>query len=204
MPLDQLLAFLVHYRYVVIVPITIVEGPIIGVLVGFLATRGVFGLVTAYLILVISNQIGDIGWYLVGRLGRHPVIQRFGPLIGVTDPVILTLEQRFDRGAAKPLLWGKVAHGAGSLVILAAGVADVPFGEFFWWSLVGTLPKTLLFLGIGYEFGSAYQRIDTALGWVSLTVFAVVVLVAASTIRRLAASTTFTPERKSVPQPYKV
>ncbi len=188
MGIDALLAFLIHYRYAVIFPVTVVEGPIVGVLVGFLVTRGIFGFGEAYVILVLANLVGDTLWYLFGRLGRHRFIQRWGYLIGVTDPVVTALEHQFKRGAAKPLYLGKLAHGAGSFFIVAAGLANVPFWEFLRPTVIGTLPKTLLFLALGYLFGAHYRQIHADLGWLALVVFTAVIATAVMLTRRSTAA----------------
>jgi len=176
MTLEAILALLIHYRYLIIFPITVVEGPIIGVLVGFLVTQGIFDFWGAYLILIVANMVGDVMWYEFGHIGRHKFIRRWGYLIGVTDQLVTAMERRFKTASGRLLLLGKLAHGAGSIVIVAAGVAGVPFGEFFWYSLLGTLPKTLLFLGVGYYFGAAYHQINSGLTVAAIIIFSAIVL----------------------------
>jgi membrane protein DedA with SNARE-associated domain len=50
--LIQVIGWLVHYKYVVLFPIMVVEGPIITVLAGFLASLGSLNLLAAYSIVV--------------------------------------------------------------------------------------------------------------------------------------------------------
>ena len=60
------------------------------------------------------------------------------------------LRGHFERHVGKTLLMGRLTHGAGALILLPAGAVRIPFATFFWFNLLGTLPKSQLLLLLGY------------------------------------------------------
>jgi membrane protein DedA with SNARE-associated domain len=69
-------------------------------------------------------------------------------------------EKLFKNNAKKTLLFGKWGHAFGFPILISAGIVKENFQEFLWVSVVGTIPKTLFLLAIGFYFGAAYQNID--------------------------------------------
>ena len=71
----------------------------------------------------------------------------------------------------RAVLFGKWTHVAGFAILIASGAARVPLLKFFGYCILGTTPKLILFIILGYVFGSAYMQIDTYLGKVSFILF---------------------------------
>ncbi len=166
--LQEVVLFLVAYKYWLIFPITVIEGPIITVISGFLASTGVLNGYWAYGVLVVADLVGDILHYSLGRYGRDSaVFKKWGKYLGYAEKHEATLERHFQKHTGKTLVLGKIAHGLGGAVLIAAGVAKVNFWEFFWYNLLATVPKTLILFLIGYYLGSYYVQIDKYLGYVS-------------------------------------
>ena len=149
-----------QYRYLIIFPITVIEGPIISVLTGFLVAHGVFNFFVAYLVLMAGDLTGDIYYYFLGRWIRHPKIWQWRHWFGLNDERIKWLEGQFEGSAGRILVLGKLIHGVGSIILMGAGLSKVKFSRFLFYNVIGTIPKTLAFLLIGYFFGEAYQQID--------------------------------------------
>ncbi len=176
LPLARVLPWLIRYKYLLLFPILVVEGPIITVIAGFLVSVGDLNFLRTYALAVTADLIGDSLYYAVGRLGAHRVIDRWGKYLGVTWCQVEKVKRHFDRHVGMSLVLGKLTHGVGGLILLVAGVAEVPYGVFLWFNLVGTLPKSLLFLLVGFYFGHGYEKINTYLNDVALvTGFAVLV-----------------------------
>lgn len=90
------------------------------------------------------------------------------------------LKGHFDTRGGRTLLLGKLTHSMGFAVLAAAGAGHMRLGRFLWFNLIGTLPKTLMFVALGYGFGAAYARIDHWIGRASLIVFALLLAAGAS------------------------
>lgn len=53
MSIDYIIHFLITYKYAVLLPIAIPEGPIIAVIAGFLSSQGILDLSIAFVIIVL-------------------------------------------------------------------------------------------------------------------------------------------------------
>jgi len=152
---------------------------------------GYFYFLMIYLIAIIADVFGDVLYYALGRWGGTSVIKRWGRYFKFTENRLNQLEQHFYQHAGKTLLLGKLAHGIGGAILVAAGTAKMPLGKFIWYNFLGTLPKSLILLLIGYYFGKTYAKFSTyldytALGTAGLTIFLLLLYLS---IKRLAKKT---------------
>jgi len=167
-PLEQIVAILLQYKYALLIPISAVEGPIITILVGFLSSTGLMNIFLAYASVVTGDLIGDCIYYAVGRYGRKSFIRKWGHFIGMAERRIERLESHFKKSLAKTIIFGKIAHGLGTFILFGAGVAKVPFGRFFWYNIISTLPKSLILILMGFYFGQAYVKIGRYLDYTAI------------------------------------
>lgn len=181
-PLTKLVALPAPLLYALFFPIAIIEGPIITIIAGFLAAHNIVNFLLVYLILAAGDVAGDIFYYAVGRWGRMSFINRWGKYIGITETKIQELEGHFVRHSGKTILFSKIAHGIGTLFLVAAGVSKMPLGRFIFYNTIGTIPKTLILLLAGYFFGQAYAQIGkyfdyAAIGGIALGVALIIIYV---------------------------
>lgn len=160
---SDILHVLIRFGYPLIFIITIFEGPIVTVIGSFLASLGYFNVYIIYTVVVIADLAGDVLWYLIGYFGRNNFIEHYGRYIGITTERILKLEKHFSTHAGKTIFLAKITHAIGLPFIIAAGMARVKFKTFFSYSLWATLPKSLVFIFLGYYAGASYQKINTVL-----------------------------------------
>ena len=172
----DLITWLMHYRYLILFPIVVVEGPFITVLAGFLASLGSLDFMVAYAVIVSGDLVGDLLYYCIGRYGGRPWVKRWGHYIGITESRLESLDNHFRRNPGKTLLMGKLAHGLGGPILIAAGLAKVSYREFIMYNVLGTLPKSLLLLSLGFYFGAAYQRVTHYLDILALVFFGLSIL----------------------------
>ena len=152
-PVADLLQWLSHYRYLLLFPLVAIEGPIVTVIAGFLASLGQMEFIIALIIVITGDLAGDTIYYLLGKWGGRPWMKRWGHYIGLNEHRIAKLETHFKKHPAKTLLLGKLAHGFGGPVLAAAGLADLPYLSFFLFNLAPTVPKSLLLFLLGFYFG---------------------------------------------------
>ncbi len=159
-PLNTVFQWIATYRYAVLLPAAIIEGPIVSIIAGFLVSLKQMNFWIVLAVLVAGDVIGDMIFYSVGRWGRKSIIGRWGPRMGLTEARIETFEKFFKRNAKKALLIGKWGHALGAPILVSAGATKEPVEEFLWVSFLGTVPKSLLLMVIGIYFGAAYGLID--------------------------------------------
>ena len=148
----QLIAMLGHYGYWVLIPIAVIEGPAITMVAGALVAAGQMDGVTACVLLVLADLVGDLLYYALGRYGHGPLAGRISKWLKVTPEKLARLEQRFRANDWKLILIGKT-QGLGSIILYFAGASRMPFGRYMMLNLLGTVPKVIIFELIGYFLG---------------------------------------------------
>lgn len=158
--LDQILPLLELHKYLLLFPIVIVEGPIITIIAGYMSSLGFLNFFVAYLVMVVGDLAGDMMYYSFGRWGRLAVIEKYGHHVGITTKRIEDSEKIFRVQGTKLLLTGKTTVGLGGAIIIAAGALKINFKKFVTYSLIGTLPKSLVLMIVGFYLGHAYIQIQ--------------------------------------------
>jgi membrane protein DedA with SNARE-associated domain len=176
----SVLVWLLKYRYLVLFPAVVIEGPVVTILAGFLVSLGKLNFWICLPLVVSADVLSDLFMYVQGRWGGKLIIEKWGHLFGVKPGMIVRLEEHFKNHAGRTLIIGKISHLFGGPVLLAAGMARVKVGKFFWYNVFGTIPKSLVLLLIGLYFGAAYAKFDnffTIAGWsvVVLVVIGIIV-----------------------------
>ena len=177
--LGHLLVLFEYYKYILIFPVAVVEGPIISVISGFLVYLGFLNGFAIYIILVLGDVVGDSLHYFVGRYaGSMGWVKKLARFFGYNESSEKFLEEHFDKHMAKTFLFAKVSHGLGGAVQVAAGIAKVDYLQFVLWNFLGTLAKSFILMFIGFYAGSSYIKINSYLSSIAfITISIVVVLV---------------------------
>jgi membrane protein DedA with SNARE-associated domain len=180
MSFPQIIFLLTTYKYILLFPIVVVEGPIITVLAGLLSSLGLLNIFIAYAVVVVGDLVGDGIFYAFGSHGGQKFIGRWGHFFFITAERVQCLEKHFAEHSGKTLIIGKLSHTVGAVVLVAAGVARMPFWKFIWYNLIATLPKSLVLLLIGFYFGEFYTRINTYLDYTAIGTVALAVIFTAT------------------------
>lgn len=158
---SELLSLLGQYKYWVIFPIAVIEGPIITIISGFLVNSGVLSGILAYSILVVADVLGDTVYYFTGRFWRSSNwVKRLMGFFGYDENTEAFLEEHFRKHKFKTFLIGKFTHGIGGMIEIASGIAGISFWQYLFISFVTTLPKSLVLITIGYYAGVYYEKIN--------------------------------------------
>lgn len=166
--LDQLLALLLQYKYLILFPISVVEGPIISILAGVMIARDLFDPWITWTVLVIGDLAGDIIYYCLGRYGGRPFIKKHGRLLKLTEEKMVSWEEHFNHKAPKRTLFLGKTQPWGSVILFAAGATKMPFLKFLLINAAATIPKSLLLILIGYYFSEAYVAADQYLQYTGI------------------------------------
>lgn len=174
--LDQIVNLLLFYKYLILFPIIVIEGPITTIIAGFLASLGTLNLTISYIVIVTADLAGDSIYYAIGFFSRKNFIQKWWRLIGITPDRLKNLEDHFEKHQFKTLIIGKITHAVGAIVLVAAGMAKVPYKKFILFNLLATIPKSLILILVGFYFGHAYKKLDRILDYSAFVIFFAVVL----------------------------
>jgi len=164
---ETVTALVGQYGLWVLAPAAVAEGPIVTVIAGWLARIGLLDLRAVFALVVLADLVGDVVFYSLGRwVPRMP--QRLRLRLGLNEARLAALAGHFHCRGGRSLVFGKLTHSAGALVLVAAGMARMPLGRFVFWNLAATLPKSALFLALGWGLGDAHALIGDWIAAVSL------------------------------------
>ncbi|MEA2729014.1 MAG: hypothetical protein QOF70_3489 [Acetobacteraceae bacterium] len=140
--------FLIAHGSALILPLSVLEGPIVTIITGFLAAQGYFAWYWALPLLVCGDLIGDVIYYWIGRTGS--VVHRWA---GMRASVVPAFQQQLRHNATRMLFIGKWTHTVGWLVLIGSGMLRLPLWRFILINLVATVPKSAVLFGLGYFAG---------------------------------------------------
>jgi membrane protein DedA with SNARE-associated domain len=151
--IQQIIAWLYIYKYLVIFPLIILEGPITSVICGFLSSVNILNIFIVYPVLVVADLVGDLLYYSLGRWGGSRFVRKYIKLFRLSEKTMTRIENHFDKHTKKTIIIGKISHAFGAPILIAAGIVKVRLYEIFWSNIVVTIPKYLVLLIVGYYFG---------------------------------------------------
>lgn len=174
--LETVAALIAKEGLVILVPIAVIEGPIVTVIAAWLASQGLLDIWSVTIIVVLADLFGDMLLYALGRWGINRLPPRWRLKLGLNRARLNSLAAHFVNKGGRTLIIGKLTHSAGAAVLVAAGLAKMQILRFFGVNLLATIPKSLFFVVLGYAFGSAYTQIDNWIARVSLLLMGAIVL----------------------------
>lgn len=173
---DQIIEWILVYRYVILFPIMVFEGPIITIIAGFIASLGLLNIYIVYLLMLLADLTGDVIYYSIGRWGRKGIVYRINSFFGLTPTRLEKLENHFSRHQKKTIILGKLLHAFSAPTLIVAGLTKMPFSRFIALSFIAAVPNYALFAAIGYFFGSAYVNAGKYLNYFNAVLIIVAVL----------------------------
>lgn len=172
--METIFYLLLKYKYGILFPLAIVEGPILAVIAGFFCTEGYLNLFIVYPIIVLGDIIGDTIIYMFGRWGVPGFLKKILYALGLKTEKMEKARVYFDSNPKKTISLSKITPGVGIGGIYLAGNARIPYAQFLRICLVTSALQYVVYLGIGLLFGSAYQQISHYLNF--FAAFAIIAL----------------------------
>ncbi len=170
--LENIIQLIIYHKYLIIIPVTIVEGPIVSFLSGFLVQLGVLNFFYAYICLMIGDLIGDVAWYWLGCKWGMPFIRKFGKYFSLSEEKIQPIHKLFHKYHTSVLFISKLATGFGfaPAVLFTAGMTRIPFSRYLTLNFFGQFIWTALLLFLGFFIGHLYESFNSILERVSIFV----------------------------------
>jgi membrane protein DedA with SNARE-associated domain len=168
--MESFVHWLIVYKYGLLFPLAVVEGPVLAVIVGWLCGAGVLQFVPSFAILIAGDMVGDSGFYLLGRLTAEGHFERFAARIGCGPRKVDRARQWFRENPLRTIAASKITLGVGPVGLFLAGQSRIPYKTFlsvcsgvaalqyFFYLLAGML------LGHGYVLLVHYLSVVSAVG----------------------------------------
>lgn len=154
---------LTNYAYWALLPLAVLEGPIITILASFLASQGYLNILIVYVLVLSGDILGDIIHYFFGRYGGFKLVEKFGKRFGLdTDRLDSIKEKYFKENDSLwgTITWSKITHAPSSAIMFTAGLLRVNFRQYLFITTVNNVFKVLFFVVLGYFFGESYTVIS--------------------------------------------
>lgn len=165
----MIMQFLSDYGYWIVLPLMILEGPIVTLIAAFMASIGIFGVVPVLILSILGDVLGDILFYFFGRKYGMTFVERFGKYLGITKKLVIRMEKYFVDHGGKTIFLVKSTTGLCWTTFIAAGIVRMDFKKFLFYSLLGGVMWSSFLVTGGYFFGFLYEQIAqtiTYAGWV--------------------------------------
>ena len=169
-----IIEYILAYKYLILLPLSIIEGPFLAVICGFLVVGKILNPWIVFPILLAGDIIGDALLYYAGRTGKG--VLRF---FKVKEENLEEAKKYFANNHHKALIMSKLIHGLGFTGLLAAGAVRVPYKKYFITCATVTLVQSAILLALGVLFAGAYMQIAKYLDYYAATVsaiFAVIII----------------------------
>lgn len=164
MSVDFLTQLILEYRYWILIPLSLIEGPVVAFVAGTLASVGYFNMYFLAAFFFLRDVGLDALYYALGHFGGHSAFaQRMLKKIGITPDHLDRVRVLWEEKPGITMFIGKLSYGIASAFIVVAGMVKMPLRTFFLYaSIVAVLQYgTLLFLGyfLGASFGGSIAHI---------------------------------------------
>lgn len=168
---------LIAYKYWLLLPLAIVEGPMIAFVSGMLVALGYFNPAVALFILVVGDLIPDGLFFTLGHfVNRYEWVRRIAHRIGLNDERREYATKLWRTHPGKAILVSKFAFGISTVLLFTAGVAAVPARKFFSYSVTISILNYGTLLTLGYFFGASLALVNNVLTMIQIAAAAVLVL----------------------------
>jgi membrane protein DedA with SNARE-associated domain len=105
---------------------------------GVLASQGNYSIVTVIVVAAAAAIIGDnLGYWIVGRWGGRALFERWGPLRRYSERFLPAAERLMAKHGGKIVFFGRFIAVLRYTAAWAAGIAEMPWGEFLFWNAAG-------------------------------------------------------------------
>ncbi|HKJ63014.1 MAG TPA: hypothetical protein VKA94_13655 [Hyphomicrobiales bacterium] len=154
---DYLAQLITDYRYWIIIPLSIFEGPVVAFIVGTLSSLGYFNPYIAMCIFFTKDMVMDGTFYFLGRYAKqtafvHRILKKGGFLTESTE----SFKEVWELHGFRTMFLVKLPHGFSSAFLVMSGFVEAPIRRFFVYAAVIALAQYAIVLVLGYYFGSFF------------------------------------------------
>ena len=154
-------------------------GETVLVTAGALAALGHLSIWWVIATAAIGGIVGDAAGYWIGRLGGLALLKRYGSVIGFNDKKLARVHTFFEKHGPKTVFLGRFIALLRTWAALLAGTAEMRYGVFTFYNVLGGITWAAMFGTLGYVFGQSLPLLEQYIGQASLAAVLLVALVVA-------------------------
>jgi len=173
---SSLLTFLQGNGYILLFILLIIEGPIITYVAAFAASLGIFNIYHVLILSLLGNLIGDLIVFLIGRLGKKVVIEKYVKSL-IKEERIERIKQYLKDNTGKTIAVIKLTPLLPVPGLILVGASDVPLRKFFFYSSIVTFAYSISMTLLGFYSGIAFNTISKYIQYIEFIIGGAVLLV---------------------------
>lgn len=173
---QEIFNFLSSWGYFIILPLMIIEGPIVTIFGAMLAAMGVLNVWVILVFSILGDVAGDMILYWIGKKWGMHFVGRIGKYVGVTRKLVLKMEKYFIKHGGKTIFAVKSTTGLCWATFVAAGIVKMDFKKFIKYSIMGGIIWSGFLVAMGYFYGYMWIQIEKYMKWASWLMMGVVII----------------------------
>jgi len=162
---QEILNFLGDWGYVIILPLMIIEGPVVTILSAMLASFGILNVWVVLIFSMLGDIIGDVALYWLGKKWGMDFVDKVGKYMGITRKLVLKMEKYFQSHGGKTIFAVKSTTGLCWATFVAAGIVRMDFRKFLKYSIMGGVVWSGFLVIMGYFYGYMWKQIGQYIEW---------------------------------------
>ena len=175
MSLSYITTLIIEYRYLILIPLSIIEGPIVAFAAGALAPLGYFNVYVLAAFFLVMDMAKDAFYYSLGYWGgrsgwAHWLLGK----IGIKTEHLEGIRELWETKPGRTMFIGKLSYGIAATFVVLAGTVKMSIKKFFGWGAVVAMTQYWALLALGYFFGTALastnfvEELQYAIGGIAL------------------------------------
>ncbi|MFA6414990.1 MAG: hypothetical protein WC217_02230 [Candidatus Paceibacterota bacterium] len=157
MSIEFITEVILQYRYWILIPLSLIEGPVVAFVAGTLASVGFFDLYFLAALFFVRDVGLDGAYYATGYFGgRTAFAERMLARLGITDDHLEHVRLLWVKRPGMTMLIGKLSYGIASAFIVVAGMVKMPLKVFFKYGIIVAILEYGSLLLAGYFLGASF------------------------------------------------
>jgi len=173
---QNIFQFLTHYGYFIMLPLMILEGPVVTIMAATMAALGAFNVFIVLILSIAGDMIGDIILYGLGYRFGLGFVRSVGKYVGITEKLVNRMEKYFEHHGGKTIFAVKSTTGLCWATFTAAGIVKMKFKKFVLYSFLGGIVWSSFLVAMGYFYGYLWREIKQTIEWIGWVIFIVAVV----------------------------
>ena len=173
------------WSYLLLVVVVAIEGPLATLLAAAAAAGGYLRVNVVFIAAALGNLLADLGWYLLGYLGKVEWVLRVARRFGLRQRQLEQIQRALADHAPKLLILAKLTAAFTIPTLIVAGLSKVPLKRW----LPGYVLAEALWTGclvlIGYHATAAITRVEKGVQNWGIAAGAIFVVFAILMLRRV-------------------
>ena len=159
---QHLVQLILEYRYWIMVPLSLLEGPVVAFVSGTLAAAGYFNIYFLGFYFFARDMTMDTLFYAFGYFGnRFLFVRKLLKKFDISDKDLNKVKKIWENYPARTMFIGKLSYGLAAIFIMIAGTVRMQLKKFYGYGILVAVTQYWTLLCLGYFFGQSFGGLAT-------------------------------------------